>query len=99
MARQCPYCGTNIGNDYGTLGIGVLLFAFIPGFFLIELINVVLDLPILLNWLFAIAIDIYLWKKCGNFMVCMWVGIISLFAYIFVGIFTEWFGLLECFLT
>ena len=83
-AVHCPYCGKNLQNQSLQLGLMALLCGISPGLIITSLINLILKFPILINWILAILISYYVYTKCKDIIVYLYVGIICCVIFLFV---------------
>lgn len=83
-AVHCPYCGKNLENQSLQLGLMALLCGISPGLIITSLINLILKLPIIMNWGLAVCISCYLFKKCNNWLFFLGMGLCCLILFVII---------------
>lgn len=90
FANHCPYCGRDIGEEYLYGGLRFILLGTLcllsPGLLVVGLVNLlILELPILINWIVAISIAIYCGRKCGSLFKAFLVGMVCFMIFMIIG--------------
>lgn len=75
MARRCPYCGHDVDKEWGELFLFIIGCAIAPSLLIIGLINYLIELPVLINWIIGIFTCYYWLSKCRNLKIIFYVGI------------------------